>query len=69
VEIKISLKNEQLFAQLTGQQEFPIFAESEFTFFLKVVEAKIEFQKNEKGAITNLVLYQNGNTITAAKII
>jgi len=68
VEMKVSFTNEQLFAQLTGQNEFPLFAESEFTFFLKVVDAQIEFQQNDKGEITNLFLLQNGNKTKAEKI-
>jgi len=68
VEMKVSLINEQLFAQLTGQNEFPLFAESEFIFFLKVVDAQIEFQQNDKGEITNLFLLQNGNKTKAEKI-
>ncbi len=35
--------------QATNQPKFPIFAESETEFFLKVVDAQIEFFKNDKG--------------------
>ena len=66
-EIKISLDKDQLFAQLTGQNAFPIFAESEMVFFLKVVDAQIQFKKNEKGEISNLFLLQNGNKIEAKR--
>jgi len=66
-EIKISLDNDQLFAQLTGQNAFPIFAESEMLFFLKVVDAQIQFEKNENGEISNLFLLQNGNKIEAKR--
>ena len=66
-EIKISLDKGQLFTQLTGQDSFPIFAESEMLFFLKVVDAQIQFEKNEKGEIPNLFLLQNGNKIEAKR--
>lgn len=66
-EIKISLDKDQLFAQLTGQNAFPIFAESEMVFFLKVVEAQFQFEKNENGEISNLFLLQNGNKIEAKR--
>ncbi len=66
-EIKISLDNDQLFTQLTGQNAFPIFAESEMLFFLKVVDAQIQFEKNENGEISNLFLLQNGNKIEAKR--
>lgn len=66
-EIKISLDKDQLFAQLTGQNAFPIFAESEMLFFLKVVDAQIQFEKNENGEISNLFLLQNGSKIEAKR--
>ncbi|MBL0735371.1 serine hydrolase [Flavobacterium sp. GN10] len=66
-EIKISLDKDQLFSQLTGQNTFRIFAESEKLFFYKVVDAQIQFEKNEKGEISNLFLLQNGKKIEAKR--
>ncbi len=66
-EIKISLDKDHLFAQLTGQNAFPIFAESELQFFLKVVDAQLQFEQNEKGEIVKLFLLQNGNKAEAKK--
>ncbi|MNE63493.1 Penicillin-binding protein 4* [compost metagenome] len=66
-EIKISLDKDQLFSQLTGQDAFRIFAESEMLFFYKVVDAQIQFEKNEKGEISNLFLLQNGKKIEAKR--
>ena len=66
-EIKITLDNNQLFTRLTGQNAFPIFAESERLFFLKVVDAQIQFEQNEKGEIFKLFLLQNGNKIEAKR--
>ncbi len=45
----------------------PIFAEAETKFFPKVVDAEIEFFKNEKGQVTHLVLHQGGHDIKALK--
>lgn len=67
-EVTISTDKEQLFAQLTGQNALPIFAENETQFFLKVVDAQIHFVKDEAGAIASLVLLQNGNTIEGKRI-
>lgn len=64
----ISLDKDQLFAQLTGQDAFPIFAESDTSFFLKVVDARIQFIKNGNEEITGLILFQNGNKLEAKKI-
>ena len=66
-EVKIFIEKEQIFTQLTGQNAFPIFAESEMQFFLKVVDAQLQFQQNEKGEIVKLFLLQNGNKTEAKK--
>ena len=49
VSMMIRLAGDHLTTQLTGQQQFPIFAESETKFFLKVVEAQVEFFTDAKG--------------------
>ena len=65
--ITITSKDKQIFAQATGQPQFEIFPESETKFYLKVVEAKIEFVKeNEK--VTKLILYQNGMEMSGPKV-
>ncbi len=65
--LEVTTKGAQIFAQLTGQPQFEIFAESEDTFFLKVVEAKLLFDKNEDGKITGLTLNQGGRQMPAKK--
>jgi len=64
----IRLQKEQLTAQLTGQQRFPIYAESQTKFFYKVVDAQITFVKDKDGKVTALVLHQLGLDQTAKKI-
>ena len=56
----IRLDGDRLTTQLTGQQQFPIFAESETKFFLKVVDAQVEFFTDASGTVTHAVMYQNG---------
>ncbi len=68
LEMAITLEKDQLYTQLTGQEAYPIFPESDMLFFLKVVEAKLEFEKNDKGEITGATLMQNGNKIKALRI-
>jgi serine-type D-Ala-D-Ala carboxypeptidase/endopeptidase len=58
--LAIRLDGSQLNAQLPGQGERPIFPESETKFFLKVVDAQLEFGKDAAGAVTHVVLHQNG---------
>jgi CubicO group peptidase (beta-lactamase class C family) len=60
VNMMIRLKGDSLTTQLPGQQQFPIFAESETRFFLKVVDAQIEFFTDASGTVTHAVMYQNG---------
>ena len=56
----ITREGNQLYAQLTGQQRYPIFPETENRFFYRVVDAQITFVKNEQGEVTHLVLHQFG---------
>ena len=65
--LAVTLEGDQLMTQATGQPKFPVFAESETMFFLKVVDAEVEFFKNEKGEVTHLVLHQGGREIKGAK--
>jgi CubicO group peptidase (beta-lactamase class C family) len=60
VHMMIRLAGDHLTTQLTGQQQFPIFAESETKFFLKAVDAQVEFFTDASGAVTHAVMYQNG---------
>lgn len=54
--------------QLPGQQRFDLFPESETKFFLKVVDAQLEFFKDDKGNIDRVVLYQNDREMPAKKV-
>jgi hypothetical protein len=66
--IEVTTSNGQLFAQATGQPQFEVFAEDEDTFFLKVVKASIDFNKDETGKVTGLTLHQGGRDMPAKKI-
>ncbi len=63
----VTLEGEQLMGQLTGQPKFPLFAESETKFFLRAVDAQMEFERDAGGKVTGFVLYQNGREIRAAR--
>jgi serine-type D-Ala-D-Ala carboxypeptidase/endopeptidase len=49
-----------LYAQLTRQQTFEIFPESETDFFYKVVDAQITFVTDSTDRATELILHQGG---------
>ncbi|HPF65070.1 serine hydrolase [Lentimicrobium sp.] len=63
----VTLENGRLMTQATGQAKFEIYPESEVKFFLKVVDAQIEFQRNKDGEVDSLILFQNGAEIRAIK--
>jgi hypothetical protein len=63
----ITVENGQLISQATGQGKLPLFAESETKFFLKVVDAEVEFFKNDKGEVTHLILHQGGQDVKGTK--
>lgn len=59
----ITLEGSSLMGQLTGQGKLPIFPQSETLFFLKVVDAQMEFAADG----SSLVLHQNGRSTKAAR--
>jgi CubicO group peptidase (beta-lactamase class C family) len=65
--LSITLAGSQLISQATGQEKVPLFADSATTFFLKVVDAEIEFPK-ENGPASQLILHQNGQDMTAKRL-
>jgi len=60
--IVVTREGAGLFIQATAQPKFPIFAESESEFFLKVVDAQITFSRD------GLILHQNGQNLPGRKI-
>jgi hypothetical protein len=57
-----------LTVQLSGQAAYPIFAESESKFFLKIVDAQVEFVADGQGKVTHLLQTQGGRTQKALRI-
>ena len=64
----MTVEDGRLMSQLTGQPKVGLFAESETKFFLKVVDAQIEFLKDSTGAVTHLILHQGGQDQKAPRI-
>jgi CubicO group peptidase (beta-lactamase class C family) len=67
-EIEVSSAGSQLFAQATGQSKFELFAGKPGSFYLKVVEASMDFNKDSAGKVTSLTLHQGGQDIEGKKI-
>lgn len=57
--ITVTLEENGLNVQATGQPKFRVYPESETKFFLKVVEAQVSFVV-EDGEVTFLILHQGG---------
>jgi hypothetical protein len=66
--IVVTREATHLFVQATGQPRFPVFGESDSTFFLRVVDAQISFERDTTGTVKGLVLRQNGQVIPGRKI-
>lgn len=66
--ITVTLENGQLKGQATGQEKFDLFAERENYFFLKVVDAQVEFSRGANGKVDKLILFQGGARQTAMKV-
>ncbi len=56
----ISIKDDKLFAQPTGQPVFRLYPESESKFFIKEADAQVSFVRNSEGEVTHLILHQMG---------
>jgi hypothetical protein len=66
--ITILRRGDKLISQATAQPEVELFPESETRFFLKVVDAQIDFVVDASGAVTGLVLHQGGQNLPAKKV-
>jgi hypothetical protein len=66
--ITVTLEGGQLMARATGQSKLPIFPMSQTRFFLKIVEAEIEFNLTGEGVVEGLTLFQGGQELTGKKV-
>jgi D-alanyl-D-alanine carboxypeptidase len=66
--ITILRRGDRLISQATGQPEVELFPESETRFFLKVVDAQVDFVMDAAGRVTGLVLHQGGQDLPAKKV-
>jgi CubicO group peptidase (beta-lactamase class C family) len=64
----IRREGDQLFAQLSGQQEYEIYPSAKDKFFWKVVDAQIEFKRDETGTVTHAIHKQNNTEFKVAKL-
>ncbi|MBN2000245.1 serine hydrolase, partial [candidate division KSB1 bacterium] len=68
IKISISAENDRIFLQVTGQPKVELFPESETAFFLKVVNAQVDFIAGQTGKATELILHQAGMDMPAKRV-
>jgi CubicO group peptidase (beta-lactamase class C family) len=66
--VKVFKEGEKLMTQATGQPAFELFPEAENKFFLRVVNAKVTFNRDDKGTVTGLIIHQDGRDMPGKKI-
>ena len=66
--IEITFRDNTLNLQATGQPMVRLWPESETSFFLKEVDAQVDFVRDPQGNTTGLVLHQNGQNVPAPRI-
>ena len=66
--VSITKENGKLMAQPNGQPKSELVPESETRFFLRVVDAEVTFQRDEKGKVMQFTLQQDGQNTSAKRI-
>jgi CubicO group peptidase (beta-lactamase class C family) len=66
--LNITLEDDGLVSQATGQPKIPIFAETEVDFFVKVVDAQLTFVRDSQAKVVKAVLHQNGQDHDAQRL-
>jgi len=66
--LRVFREGDKFMTQATGQPVVEIFAESETTFYPRVVPAKLIFVKDSEGKVTSLKLVQGGRETVGKKI-
>ncbi len=64
----VALEGDQLTAQLTGQPRYPIYPLGGDKFFWKVVDAQIEFKKDEAGHVVSAQYKQGGMNFAVKRL-
>jgi CubicO group peptidase (beta-lactamase class C family) len=68
IKVNITLESGQLKGQLTGQPKVELFAQRKDLFFIKVVDAQLEFKRDSTGKVQKVTLFQGGAMIEAPKV-
>jgi tetratricopeptide (TPR) repeat protein len=66
--VKVYTEGDKLMTQATGQPAFELFPEGEDKFFLRRVNAKVTFSRDDKRTVTGLIIHQGGRDMPGKKI-
>ncbi len=66
--VMITREGDKMFAQGTGQNKIAIFAETDTRFFVKAIDAQLEFVQDDQGKVSKLILYQGGRKMEGPRI-
>ena len=66
--ISVVREDDKLYAQATGQPRYRLYASSERTFYLRVIDAQITFEVSESGTTTAIVLHQDGQDFRGPRL-
>ncbi len=67
-DIIVTLEFGQLFAQFSGGNPFPIFAESESDFYFYAADARLSFRRDATGAVDQMIVQQDGRETPLDKV-
>ena len=66
--LAVTLEGDRIFTQATGQNKVEIYPKSETKFFLKVVDAQLEFVKDDTGKFNKVILHQGGRNLEGKRV-
>jgi CubicO group peptidase (beta-lactamase class C family) len=66
--ISVTTENNRIYTQATGQGKCEIYPESEFKYFVKIVDAQFQFNKDDKGNIASITLFQGGQEMNGKRL-
>jgi serine-type D-Ala-D-Ala carboxypeptidase/endopeptidase len=66
--VDFALKGDRLETQITGQPAFQVYASAKDKFFLKIIDAQFDFERDAGGKVNAVVLHQNGRDIRASRM-
>jgi CubicO group peptidase (beta-lactamase class C family) len=66
--LTVTVEGDRIFTQATGQGKVEIYPEAETKFFLKVVDAQLDFVIDSSGKTEKVILHQGGRNMEGKKI-